>query len=181
MMKWAWSLRPLVIFVAAYTIIGCAHEAAHAFAAYMLRVRFELTHLYVNIDVHADTLGERAIIGLSGPLFCLAVGLICLIVYQRVANRRVALWLLYFGWFGVATFLGNLMSTAFVGDFSALSELLRWPMWLRYFMSIIGAAGLCSFAFLVGGELRKWAPKEVGRMAATIGLIVIPVIIGTIL
>lgn len=177
-MRWAWSLRPLVIFAAAYTIIGCAHEAAHAFAARLLGVRFVLTHLYVNVDLSAATLNERAVIGVSGPLFCLAVGLICLFVYRR-ADDKTTLWLLYLGWFGVATLLGNLMSTAFVGDFSALSELLRLPMWLRYLMSISGAVSLCGFAFLVGRELRKWAPKEVGRIIATIGLIVIPVIFGT--
>lgn len=154
---------------------------AHAVAAYMLRVRFVLTHLYVNIDSHGATLTERAVIGVSGPLFCLAAGIVCLVVYRKTERKRAALWLLYFGWFGVATFLGNLVSTAFVGDFSALSEMLRVPMSLRYLMSIVGAVALCGFAFLVGRELRKWAPKEIGRMAATIGSIVIPVILGTIL
>ena len=177
MMNWVWSLRPLVLFVAAYTIIGVVHESAHALIAYLFRVPFVLSHLYVHID-RATTMNERAVIGVAGPLLCLVIGLVCLFIY-RLAKPE--LWLLYLGWFGVATLLGNLMSTAFVGDFSALAGILRLPMWLRYSVSIIGALSVCGFAFLVGREMRQWAPANVGRITATIGMIVIPVIAGTAL
>jgi len=178
MMSWAWSLRPLVLFVAAYTIIGVVHELAHALTAYVFKVPFVLWHLYVDLDRSAGTLNERAVIGAAGPLLCLIIGLVCLFIY-RLAKPE--LWLLYLGWFGVATLLGNLMSTAFVGDFSALAGMLRLPMWLRYSVSIIGALSLCGFAFLVGREMRKWAPEQIGRVKATIGMIVVPVIAGTAL
>jgi hypothetical protein len=49
-MNLAWSLRPLVPFVAAYTIIGVVHESAHALTAYLFKVPFVLSHLYVEID-----------------------------------------------------------------------------------------------------------------------------------
>ena len=63
MMSWAWSLRPLVLFVAAYTIIGVVHESAHVVTAYLFKVPFVLSHLYVEIDRAAATMNERAVIG----------------------------------------------------------------------------------------------------------------------
>ncbi len=37
--KWkTWGLRPIVLFAAAYTIIGILHELAHALTAYALNV-----------------------------------------------------------------------------------------------------------------------------------------------
>jgi len=175
------TLRPVVIFVAAYTIIGILHESAHAVAAYVLKVPFVLYHLYVRIDPTARTLNQRAIIDVSGPLFCLAVGLVCWLAYHRIRNTRAGLWLLYLGWFGIATLLGNLMSTAFVGDFSAIAQLFDVPMPVRYFVTLFGALSLCAFAFLMGKELRNWAPAGVSGVKALIGMIAIPVIAGTAL
>jgi hypothetical protein len=189
------TLRPVVIFVAAYTIILILHESAHAAAAYVLKVPFVLYHLYVRIDPAARTLKQGAIIGVSGPLFCLAVGLVCWLAYRttrkmrpgwpRPARRmqalhsRAGLWLLYLGWFGIATLLGNLMSTAFVGDFSALAQMFHVPMPVRYLVTLFGALSLCAFAFLMGKELRNWAPPGVSRVKALIGMITVPVIAGT--
>jgi hypothetical protein len=175
------TLRPVVIFVAAYTIIGIMHESAHAVAAYVLKVPFVLYHLYVRIDPAARTLNQRAIIDVSGPLFCLAVGLICWLAYHRIRNARAGLWLLYLGWFGIATLLGNLMSTAFVGDFRAIAQLFDVPMPVRYVVTLFGALSLCAFAFLMGKELRNWAPAGVSRVKALIGMIAVPVIAGTTL
>ena len=178
-MRWKdWSLRPLILFVATYTIIGVLHECAHALTAYSLNVPSVLTHLYVHIDQAGGTLNQRTLIGLAGPLFCLAIGLVCWFAYCRV-KTRARLPLLYLGWFGVATFLGNLISTPFVGDFSALAQLFHLGMPIRYGLSITGALLLCGFAFFVGTELRRYAPPGVGAAKALTGLIIIPVIGGT--
>src|SRR5262245_46834419 len=174
-------LRPVVLFVAAYTIIGILHESAHAVAAYVLKVPFVLYHLYVRIDPAALTISQRAIIGVSGPLFCLVVGLVCWFAYHKTRNARAGLWLLYLGWFGIATLLGNLMSTAFVGDFSALAGVFDVPVPLRYAVTLFGALSLCAFAFLMGKELRGWAPAGVSAVKALVAMIVVPVIAGTVL
>jgi hypothetical protein len=175
------TLRPVVIFVAAYTIILILHESAHAAAAYVVKVPFVLYHLYVRIDPASRTLSQGAVIGVSGPLFCLAVGLVCWLAYDRTRNSRAGLWLLYLGWFGIATLLGNLMSTAFVGDFSALAQMFDVPMPVRYVVTLFGALSLCAFAFLMGKELRNWAPAGASRVKALIGMIAVPVIAGTAL
>jgi O-antigen/teichoic acid export membrane protein len=44
--------------------------------------------------------------------------------------------LLYLSVFGVGTFFGNLMSTSFVGDFSAAAIALSLPMTVRYAISL---------------------------------------------
>jgi hypothetical protein len=175
------TLRPVVLFAAAYAIIGILHESAHALTAYVLKVPFVFYHLYVRLNPAAPTLSQRAIIGVSGPLFCLVVGLVCWFAYHKTGKARAALWLLYLGWFGIATLLGNLMSTAFVGDFSALARLFDAPMPVRYVVTLFGALSLCAFAFLMGKELRGWAPAGVSGVKALIGMIVVPVIAGTVL
>jgi hypothetical protein len=175
-----WSLRPLVLFVATYTIVAILHELAHAVTAYALNVPAVLYHLYVHIDRADGTLSQRAMIGVAGPLFCLLLGLVCWFAYWRSVGTRARLLLLYLAWFGVATLLGNMISTPFVGDFSALAQAMQWRMSLRYALSITGAVLLCGWAFFVGRELRQWAPARVSAVKALTGVIIIPVVVGTL-
>ena len=144
-----------------------------------MKVPSVLFHLYVHIDRADGTLSQRAVIGLAGPLFCLIVGLVCWFAYWKSVGTRVRLWLLYLGWFGVATLLGNLISTPFVGDFSALAQAMQLRMSVRFGASITGAVLLCGLAFFVGRELRQFAPPEAGAVKALTGMILVPVIVGT--
>jgi hypothetical protein len=114
-----WGLRPLVLFAAAYTVMTIVHELAHALTAYALRVPFTLFHFAVNIDRAHGTLNQHAIIGVAGPLVALGIGLLSWGAYTRSQNSRLGLPLLYLVMFGVGTFFGNLISTAFVGDFQS--------------------------------------------------------------
>jgi hypothetical protein len=71
------------------------------------------------------------------------------------------------------------MSVAFVGDFSAIADTLSLPMDLRY---VIAAAGLISMIAVHvwgGRRLLGLVPPNVGRVAATLGVTVVPAIIGT--
>jgi hypothetical protein len=180
--KWeAWGLRPIVLFAAAYTIIGILHEWAHALTAYVLKVPSTLFHLNVHLDRADGTLNERAVIRLAGPLFCLGVGLVCWFAYRKAKGSRVELPLLYLAWFGIGTLMGNLMSTPFVGDFSDLALAFHLTMPVRYGAGIIGLLSLCGFSFLIGMELRKWAPEGISGVRAMIGVIALPVIFGTVL
>jgi hypothetical protein len=177
--KWTtWGFRPIALFAAAHMIVGILHEWTHALTAYAFKVPSTLFHFYAQIDRTTGTLGERAVIRLAGPLFCLGVGLVCWLAYRKAKGSRPKLLLLYLAWFGTATFFGNLMSTAFVGDFSGLALVLQLPMPVRYALSLAGMLSLCGISFLVGTELRKWAPA-VGSAQATVGMVILPAIVGT--
>ena len=175
----AWGLRPIVLFAAAYTIIGILHEWSHALTAYALKVPFTLFHLYVQLDRTDGTLNERAVIGVAGPLFCLGVGFLCWFAYRKAEGSRAELLLLYLSWFGIGTFFGNLMSTPFVGDFSSLALAFQLPMPVRYGAGLVGLLSLCGLAFLIGTELSKWAPLGVSAVRAMIGVIMLPAVAGT--
>src|ERR1043165_418466 len=152
--KWkAWALRPILLFSATYTIVGILHELTHALTAYALRIPSTLFPYAVNLDPAHGTLNQRALIGVAGPLLCLAIGLVSCGAYLRARNSRWGLPLLYVTMFGVGTFLGNLMSAAFVGDFSRLALALQLPMAARYSVSAVGMLLLCGLSFLVGREL----------------------------
>lgn len=178
--KWqAWGLRPIVLFAAVYVIVGILHELTHAVFAYFFRIPFTLIHIAVNLDRARGTLNQRAVIGVAGPLFALVIGLLGWAAYTRARNSRLGLPLLYFVMFGVGTFFGNLMSTAFVGDFSRLALTLQLPMAVRYSVSVLGVLLLCGLSFLIGIELRRWTPVGVSRAKAVMGMVALPAIVGT--
>ena len=168
-----------MVFAAAYTIVGILHELTHALIAYAYRVPFTLFHVGVNLDRAHGTLNQLAVIGVAGPLFALGIGLLSWGAYIGARNSRLGLPLLYFAMFGVSTFFGNLMSTAFVGDFSRLASTLQLPMAVRYGASVLGMLALCGVSFLIGMELRWWTPVGVSAAKAMIGMIALPAILGT--
>lgn len=178
--RWiSWGLRPVVLYATLYMVVGILHEFSHAITAYSLGIPSTLLHLHVNLNRTIGTLNQRAIVGVAGPLVALCIGLLCWIAYIRVRDSRFGLALLYAAWFGVSTFFGNLISTAFVGDFSRLALTLQWSNPVRYSISLVGVLMLCGWSFLVGTELRRWAPVGVSAAKATIGMIVIPAVVGT--
>ena len=178
--KWnAWGLRPIVLFAAAYMIVGILHELTHALIAYAFHIPSTLFHIAVNLDRTQGTLNQRAVVGVAGPLCSLGIGLLSWGAYISARNSRLGLPLLYFVMFGMGTFFGNLMSTAFVGDFSRLALTLQLPMAVRYSMSILGVLLLCGLSFLIGMELRRWTPAGVSAAKAMIGMIALPAIFGT--
>jgi hypothetical protein len=180
--KWtAWGLRPVVLFAAAYTIVGILHELTHAVFAYFFRIPFTLFHFAVNVDLAHGTVNQRALIGVAGPLFGLGIGLLSWGAYKLTRNSRLGLPLLYFVMFGVGTFFGNLISTAFVGDFSRLALTLQLPMAVRYTASVLGVLLLCGLSFLIGVELRRWTPVGVNAAKAVIGMVALPAALGTAL
>lgn len=126
---------------------------------------------------------DRAVIGVVGPLCSLIIGLICWFSYRRARGSRSELMLLYLATFGVGTYFGNLMSSAFggdfVGDFSRAALALRLPMPVRYATSLVGLLLLCSLHFLAGWELRRLSPAGSSRLQAMVVMVVLPVVAGT--
>jgi len=173
-----WFFRPVVLLVTAYLIIVITHESAHALTAYALNVPFTLFHFGVNLG-DRGTVMERAAIGVVGPLSSLIIGLICWFFYRRAKGSRSELMLLYLTTFGVGAFFGNLMSSAFVGDFSRVALALRLPIPVRYAASLVGLLSVCGIHLWAGWELHRLAPAGSSRWRAMIVMIVLPVVAGT--
>ena len=123
-----WILRPTVWFTAASIVNVLLHEWAHALMAHAIGKAAEMHQYWVDWDWLTATVAQRAIVGVSGPVFSLAVGLLCFVLYRKFAQSFAGLPLLFLSTIGIAIFFGNLMSTAFVGDFSNAATVLRLPM-----------------------------------------------------
>lgn len=174
-----WSLRPSVWFAVASMITTSLHELMHALAAYSVGVPATLFNYSVDLtQAHAPP-QTRALIAVSGPLFCLGFGLIAGFGYRFWRPSAAAVPLLYLTVFGVSTFFGNLMSAPFVGDFAVAAITLHLPMPGRYALGVVGASSLAVIHFWAGRELTRWAPTGLGRVIPVLGILVLPVVLGT--
>jgi hypothetical protein len=154
-------------------------EGAHAVLAAALGLRPTLYQYWVDWPPGSATLAQEAVIRAGGPTFSLIVGLCCWLAYRARKQSAAGLPLLYLSAFGVAIFCGNLMSTAFVGDFSGVATWLALPMPARYAISATGAAGTSAIMFWLGRELRQWIPDKAGRAFGVVAVTLVPVVIGT--
>ena len=107
------------------------------------------------------------------------MGLVSWLAFRRERDSGFELPLLYLSVFGMGTFVGNAMSTAFVGDFSAAAIALELPMTVRLAISVAGALCLAAVHFWAGRELVQWVPAHVGRPAGILGIIGMAVVLGT--
>jgi hypothetical protein len=178
-----WILRPIVWFATASMVTTVFHELVHALVAYAFGVRSTLN----NYSVHLHPTPTQAvssipaIIGIAGPAFCLALGIVAWVSFRRARGSAAELPLLFFTVFGIGTFFGNLMSIAFVGDFSRAATTFHLPMGARHSLSFAGAAGAAAIHFWGGRALTRWVPSTMGRMAGALGITVVPVVLGTAL
>lgn len=177
----SWYVRPAILFTTAYLVIGLIHESAHALTAYALKVPFTFYPSAVDLRVDQSSHNRLAIIGVAGPLCALMVGSICWLFYRWAWGSRWELFLIYLATFGVGTFFGNLMSAAFVGDFSRAAIVLGLPMAARYVASALGFLSLCSLMFAAGWALRRLSPVGSSKVHAVLLMIVIPVLMGTVI
>jgi hypothetical protein len=67
---------------------------------------------------------QRAVIGIAGPLFCLAFGVLCWVAFRRAQFGRVVTAALSFG-IRDPSFFGNLMSISFKSETFRLSPALQ--------------------------------------------------------
>jgi hypothetical protein len=157
------------------------HEGAHASTAFMLGVPSTLFNYSVDHEFTQAQLAtwRPAIIAVAGPTFCLVLGVLAWLAYKRARGSRAELTLLYFSALGVGTFFGNLVSISFVGDFSQAAARLGLPMTLRYVGSALGAVGTAGVQLWLGRELVGFVPEHVGRLGRALGVIVVPVVVGT--
>lgn len=170
-----------VLFFAAYGANIIPHETSHALTAMALGVPSTLFHFYVDLSPAHGTPADRALIAVVGPLVNLVIGAAFWVARTRVRERPAELPFLYVATFGVSMFLGNLVSIAFVGDFSRFAQLLGFSEPLRYAIALSAVVALCTFTFRVGKELTRWAPPDASRWEAGFRLVAVPVVIGTAL
>jgi hypothetical protein len=156
------------------------HESAHAAAAFALGVPSTLFNYSANMDFTPAqaTSGVPALIRVAGPTWCLLIGAASWFGFPR-ASIPARLPLLYFAVFGLGTFFGNLMSTPFAGDFSSAASWWEMPATVRYVLGGLGAIGLVALHVWAGRQLVDWAPASAGRVARTLGVVVVPVVVGT--
>jgi hypothetical protein len=172
-------LRPTLLFVAGYVINTSLHELAHALAAYWLGLPSTLFHSYVNVNLTDETPYVQGLVRAAGPIFSLVIGVLCWFAHRAVRGWWLELPLFYVAVFGVANFLGNTFSVAFVGDFSNMASALELSTNVRYAVAGVGAFLLIGFAFDIGRELREWAPAGVGALKGAAAVVVAPAVLGT--
>jgi len=138
--------------------------------------------MWVNPDSAEATPRQVAAIAVSGPLFSLAVGAVCWVLYQRLfRNRPPGLAFLMIAMVGIYSFLGPLAGAALGGDFRTAFTVLHISKPLGYLASAIGFIVLPSFMFYIGKELLRWAPREFGRAKAVACTTLAPWLLGTLL
>jgi hypothetical protein len=173
--------RRTLWFATAYTIVILVHEAAHAVTAWAFGLQVEMFHFWANVDpTNQATVAERAAYGLAGPASSLLLGLAAWFAYRRLASRSAAAMpLLWLAASGVSNFFGNMMSAAFIGDFSNVANWMGLPMPARYALSITGALVVASVLFAAGRELARRRSSDGSRAAAALSVVVWPVVFGT--
>lgn len=176
--------RFVLWFVSAYTIVILLHESAHAIVAHGLGLTAVLHHFWVDID-NQSTLAQRAAFGVAGPVASLVVGVVAWWSYRRVragaSGSALAMPLAYLAAMGISNFFGNLMSTAFIGDFSNVARWTGMPMATRYTASVIGALMVALVLFMAGRELRSLLPARMSRLTAAGTAVLLPAALGTAL
>jgi hypothetical protein len=175
-----WFLRIVVWFPTAYTIVIIAHEGAHALSAVALGFPSTLFNFWVDHQFTGASVVQRAVVGAAGPVASLVLGVVAASAYRVVRRPATGVPLLLLAAHGVSNFLGNLMSAAFVGDFSNAARALGVPLPLRYGIALLGVIGVGMTLFMAGRELRRWTSPGTGRLIAAAGTTIVPMVLGTL-
>ena len=180
--NWGAACRPTLLFVIAFALNVTPHEVVHGITSYLLGFNSTVFHMWVNPDSAEATPAQLAIIAASGPLFSLAVGLVCWTLYRRRFRERASgLAFLMLAMVGIYSFLGPLAGAALGGDFHTAFAFLRIPTPVSHLTSATGFLLLTSFMFYMGRELLRWAPHEFGRAKAVACTTSAPWLVGTLL
>lgn len=175
-------LRLVLAFFAAYGLNTTLHESAHAFTAHLLGLSATLFHFYVNIDYAGADSRSRILCSVAGPLFSLAFGAFCWVLYKKLQGRPEGLLLFYSSILGISIFLGNLFSTSLVaGDFGVAATQWNLPASARLATTLAGGLLLALFLYRMGPELLRWTSPQPAALKAAVQAIVWPVVLGTTL
>lgn len=92
-----WILRPVAWFATASLLTTILHELTHALVAYSIGVRLTLFNYSVDLDLTPAQAASsaRALIGVSGPLACFALGVVAWLAFRRARGSAAELPMLY--------------------------------------------------------------------------------------
>lgn len=163
--------RAVAWFAVAYAANLVLHELAHACMAALVGVPATLHNLRVDTDRSMASGNDLVWIGVSGPLASLLIGAVAALALRRAPQVwRLPLFLVAL--FGITFFTGNLMSAAFVGDFSAAARRLGAPPAVRYAISAAGLVLTAAVMFRAGRSLPTFLPtRGQATRAACVGLV----------
>jgi hypothetical protein len=178
--SWGLACRPTLVFVVAFVLNVTPHEIVHALTSYWLGFNSTVFQMWVNPDSAEATPGQLAIIAVSGPVFSLAVGAACWVLYKRrFSERSSGLGFLMMAMVGIYSFLGPLAGATFGGDFHIAFTFLNIATTVGYLTSATGFLLLPAFMYYIGKELVRWVPREFGRAKAVVCTTVAPWLLGT--
>lgn len=174
--------KPTVLFFSANALSYPLHEMFHALTAYCLNINSTLYHLYVDIDHTHTSVYDNILIALAGPILSLAFGLLFWAAYKKSRNSSYKLFMFYAAIASISTFLGNVFSTAFAGDFHTAAVLMGFPLWLQIVVTLTGLIFLSVFMYRTGKEvlLLSFVGGTTFKVAIS-GFLLIPCIFGTLL
>jgi hypothetical protein len=179
---WGVVCRPTLLFVLAYALNVTPHEIVHALTSYSLGFNSTVFQMWVNPDSAEATPSQLAIIAISGPVFSLAVGTLCWVLYQRWFRERPSgLAFLMMAMVGIYSFLGPLAGAALGGDFHLAFTFLHISATVGYLTSATGFVLLPAFMYCIGRELLRWSPHEFHRVKAVACTTLAPWLLGTLL
>ena len=180
--SWSAACRPTILFLAAFALASTPHEAAHGLTTYLLGYSATIHHMWVDPDTPGATAKQLATIAAAGPVFSLALGIICWTLYwRRFREKASGLIFLMLAIVGIYTFLGPLAGSAMGGDFNRTLTFLNVPRSGQLAASVVGFVALPIFMFLMGRELVRWRPAAFGRFAAVASTTIAPWILGSVL
>ena len=176
------AVRPSLLFASAFALNTTPHEAAHATVGYLLGFSSTLFKMWVNPDAASASSEQLVAIAAAGPIFSLALGIICWLLYKRRFKQKPSglLWLML-AIVGIYAFVGPMVAAAFGGDFNIALTATAASKTIQYAVSAVGLVLLPVFMFFMGRELLAWVPPSYGRAKAVISTTVAPWLIGTLL
>jgi hypothetical protein len=178
--SWGVAFRPTLLFVVAFILNVTPHEIAHAITGYWLGFNSTVFQMWVNPDSAEAAPWQLAIIALSGPVFSLAVGTVCWVIYKlRFTETPSGLGFLMMAIVGIYSFLGPLAGAAFGGDFHLAFAFLNIATTVGYLTSATGFLLLPSFMYYIGRELLRWVPREFDRATTILCATVAPWLLGS--
>lgn len=174
--------KPTLLFFSANALSYPLHEVFHALMAYFLNVNSTLYHFYVDIDHTRTSDNDNILIAVAGPILSLVFGLLFWATYKKSKNPTYKLFMFYAAIAGISIFLGNVFSTAFVGDFHTAAILMRFPFWLQTFVTLTGLILLSIFMYRIGKEVLYLSSINLTTFKVVISsFLLTPWILGTLL
>ncbi|MBV8490684.1 MAG: hypothetical protein JO199_09160 [Candidatus Eremiobacteraeota bacterium] len=159
----AFSINSALAFSTAMLATAALHETGHALAAQALGFAPKIYAFYE--DNPTGTAAQSLLILAAGPIVSLIAGL-ALAMWYRFTTPRYSYWrllLFWLAWLGIMQFVNYLIVTPWLsaGDTAQMADILRWPLWGRYAVSLAGIAILIALLRPAATSMFAAAPSTI--------------------